>query len=41
MNHPDADPAAVEAMNASLDKTVEMVKSKQPIPRPVAEGPTN
>ena len=41
MNHPDADPAAVDEMNAKLDATVEMVKSKKPIPRPVDPGPTN
>lgn len=34
MNSPDADPAEVEKMNAKLDSTVEMVKSKKPIPRP-------
>lgn len=40
---PDADPAAIEQMNAKLDSTVELVKSKQPIPRPtppVEENPT-
>ena len=34
MNHPDADPAAIETMNAQLDSTVALVKSKKPIPRP-------
>jgi hypothetical protein len=33
-NSPDADPAELEKMNAKLDSTVEMVKSKRPIPRP-------
>lgn len=36
MNHPDADPAEVEKMNVKLDATVEMVKSKKPVPRPGA-----
>lgn len=36
MNHPDADEAEVEKMNAKLDETVAMVKSKKPVPRPGA-----
>lgn len=40
MNHPDADPAEVETMNTKLDATVELVKSKKPVPRPVADPPT-
>lgn len=38
-NNPDADPEELAKMNAKLDSTVEMVKSKRPIPKPVAEGP--
>ena len=37
----DALVCELEKMNAKLDSTVEMVKSKKPIPRPVAEGPIN
>lgn len=36
MNDPDSDPAEVEKLNAKLDATVEMVKSKKPVPRPGA-----
>jgi hypothetical protein len=38
---PDADPVAVEQMNTKLGATVDLVRSKRPVPPPVAEGPTN
>ena len=37
-NNPDADPAELEKMNAKLDATVELVKSKKPVPRPGEPG---
>lgn len=36
MQHPDASESAVAEMNAKLDTTVALVKSKQPIPPPTA-----